>query len=113
MYICIYIAGCCDYPPPLLYIDTSISQYAVEETNEEGGGAQTAATAGETHNVAGETSLHKDKGDAASQNPQEGKVFVGGISWQTTEETLQYYFQRFGEVADVVLMRDKITGNPR
>ncbi len=75
---------------------------------------ETAITVGEANNAAGETNLNEDKqGDASSQNPQEGKVFVGGISWQTTEETLQYYFQRFGEVGDVVLMRDKITGNPR
>ncbi len=91
-----------------------ISQYVVEEANEEEGEGQAAAKEGEAHTVGVETNLNEDKGnDGASQNQQEGKVFVGGISWQTTEESLQYYFQRFGEVADVVLMRDKITGNPR
>ncbi len=96
----------------MIYI---ISQYSVEEITEEGGGGQPAATEGETQNGGGETNLNEDNSGnvGESQNPQEGKVFVGGISWQTTEESLQYYFQRFGEVADVVMMRDKITGNPR
>ncbi len=43
----------------------------------------------------------------------EGKVFVGGLSWQTTADTLRGYFQHFGELADTVLMVDKMTGQPR
>ena len=42
-----------------------------------------------------------------------GKVFVGGLSWQTTEEGLRYYFEKFGELTDVALMTDKRTGQPR
>lgn len=41
------------------------------------------------------------------------KIFVGGLSWQTTEETLRYHFEQFGEVASVEVMRDRDTGNPR
>ena len=41
------------------------------------------------------------------------KIFVGGLSWQTTEETLRYHFEQFGEVASVEVMRDRGTGNPR
>eukprot|EP00607_Mallomonas_marina_P006805 CAMPEP_0182426140 /NCGR_PEP_ID=MMETSP1167-20130531/12623_1 /TAXON_ID=2988 /ORGANISM="Mallomonas Sp, Strain CCMP3275" /LENGTH=413 /DNA_ID=CAMNT_0024607361 /DNA_START=118 /DNA_END=1359 /DNA_ORIENTATION=- len=42
-----------------------------------------------------------------------GKVFVGGLSWQTTEEGLRYYFEKFGELTDAALMTDKRTGQPR
>lgn len=42
-----------------------------------------------------------------------GKVFVGGLSWETGEESLREYFERFGEVTDCVIMRDKYTGHPR
>eukprot|EP01036_Dinobryon_divergens_P012365 gene12365-16654_t len=42
-----------------------------------------------------------------------GKVFVGGLSWQTTEEGLRYYFEKFGELCDAALMTDKRTGQPR
>lgn len=43
----------------------------------------------------------------------QGKIFIGGLSWQTTEQTLRYYFEKFGELSDVALMVDKKTGKPR
>ncbi|CAK7349326.1 unnamed protein product [Dovyalis caffra] len=43
----------------------------------------------------------------------EGKLFIGGIAWDTTEETLSDYFNQYGEVSQVVIMRDKTTGRPR
>ncbi|KAG5191623.1 hypothetical protein JKP88DRAFT_174372 [Tribonema minus] len=42
-----------------------------------------------------------------------GKIFVGGIAWQTTDSALRYYFERFGELDDIALMKDKMTGQPR
>ncbi len=41
------------------------------------------------------------------------KIFVGGLSWQTTEETLRYHFEQYGPVVSVEVMRDRETGNPR
>ena len=38
-----------------------------------------------------------------------GKLFVGGLSWQTCEEKLREYFQQFGQVDDVLIMKDPIT----
>lgn len=43
----------------------------------------------------------------------EAKIFVGGLSWQTTEETLRYHFEQYGEVKAVEVMRDRNTGDPR
>lgn len=43
----------------------------------------------------------------------QGKIFIGGLSWQTTEATLRYYFEKFGELSDVALMIDKRSGKPR
>ncbi|GAV90834.1 RRM_1 domain-containing protein/RRM_6 domain-containing protein, partial [Cephalotus follicularis] len=42
-----------------------------------------------------------------------GKLFVGGISWETTEEAFASYFSKYGEITDSVIMRDKHTGRPR
>ncbi|XP_015749315.1 PREDICTED: DAZ-associated protein 1-like [Acropora digitifera] len=42
-----------------------------------------------------------------------GKIFVGGLSHETNEESLKSYFVRFGEVTDVVVMRDPATKKPR
>lgn len=43
----------------------------------------------------------------------EGKIFIGGLSWQTTESSLRFYFEKYGELTDVALMTDKRTGQPR
>ncbi|XP_030514292.1 heterogeneous nuclear ribonucleoprotein 1-like [Rhodamnia argentea] len=42
-----------------------------------------------------------------------GKLFVGGISWDTNEDRLRDYFQNFGEVVEAVIMRDRATGRAR
>ena len=42
-----------------------------------------------------------------------GKIFIGGLSWNTSETNLKNYFERYGKVADVALMFDKKTGQPR
>eukprot|EP00322_Chrysochromulina_rotalis_P002694 CAMPEP_0115865962 /NCGR_PEP_ID=MMETSP0287-20121206/20003_1 /TAXON_ID=412157 /ORGANISM="Chrysochromulina rotalis, Strain UIO044" /LENGTH=291 /DNA_ID=CAMNT_0003320513 /DNA_START=70 /DNA_END=942 /DNA_ORIENTATION=+ len=42
-----------------------------------------------------------------------GKVFVGGLSRETTTDGLRLYFERFGEISDCVVMKDRSTGAPR
>ncbi|XP_061357012.1 heterogeneous nuclear ribonucleoprotein 1-like isoform X2 [Gastrolobium bilobum] len=43
----------------------------------------------------------------------QGKVFIGGISWDTTEEKLKEYFGNYGDVSHASVMREKNTGKPR
>ena len=38
-----------------------------------------------------------------------GKLFVGGLSWQTSADKLREYFGMFGTVTDVLIMKDPIT----
>ncbi|XP_031476074.1 glycine-rich RNA-binding protein 3, mitochondrial-like [Nymphaea colorata] len=42
-----------------------------------------------------------------------GKLFVGGIAWRTTKETFTEHFQKYGEITDSVIMKDKRTKKPR
>lgn len=42
-----------------------------------------------------------------------GKLFIGGISWDTDEDRLKEYFGTFGEVVEAVIMRDRNTGRAR
>ncbi|CAK9156831.1 unnamed protein product [Ilex paraguariensis] len=42
-----------------------------------------------------------------------GKLFIGGISWDTNEDRLKEYFQHFGEVVEAVIMKDRATGRAR
>ena len=39
----------------------------------------------------------------------EGKLFIGGIAWDTSEEI----FTQYGQVTQAVIMREKPTGRPR
>uniref|UniRef100_A0A2I3TLW5 DAZ associated protein 1 n=1 Tax=Pan troglodytes TaxID=9598 RepID=A0A2I3TLW5_PANTR len=41
------------------------------------------------------------------------KLFVGGLDWSTTQETLRSYFSQYGEVVDCVIMKDKTTNQSR
>lgn len=38
---------------------------------------------------------------------------MGGLSWETNEETMRTYFEKYGAITDCVIMRDRHTGHPR
>ncbi|XP_026742815.1 RNA-binding protein Musashi homolog Rbp6 isoform X4 [Trichoplusia ni] len=42
-----------------------------------------------------------------------GKMFVGGLSWQTSPESLRDYFSKFGEITEVMVMKDPTTRRSR
>uniref|UniRef100_A0AAQ5ZBN4 RRM domain-containing protein n=1 Tax=Amphiprion ocellaris TaxID=80972 RepID=A0AAQ5ZBN4_AMPOC len=41
------------------------------------------------------------------------KMFIGGLSWQTTQEGLKEYFCKYGEVKECMVMRDPVTKRSR
>ncbi|OAX39955.1 RNA-binding domain-containing protein [Rhizopogon vinicolor AM-OR11-026] len=41
------------------------------------------------------------------------KVYVGNLSWNTTDDTLRAAFSEFGEVTDAIVMSDRETGRSR
>ncbi len=41
------------------------------------------------------------------------KLFVGGLSWQTTGDQLRAAFERFGQVVEAVVVTDRETGRSR
>lgn len=43
----------------------------------------------------------------------QNKLFVGGISRETTEDTLKAHFVKYGAVVKAVVAKDRDTGNPR
>jgi len=55
-----------------------------------------------------------ESGPAKSSNqPVKGRVFVGGISWRTTDTELREYFGKFGEIKDCLVCKDQWTGKSR
>ena len=82
-----------------------------------GGGGNASSLVGNTSNQPQQrqqqnhqyNNTYKNK----SYNNDQSKIFVGGLSWQTTEESLQFHFEQFGPVASVDVMRDRNTGDPR
>ena len=43
----------------------------------------------------------------------QNRLFVGNLSYETTQEDLQEYFSQAGVVTSVNLMQDKVTGKSR
>ena len=50
---------------------------------------------------------------ATTESIEPGKIFVGGLSWETTQVGLKTYFEKWGEVSDCVIMQDPVTKRPR
>jgi len=44
---------------------------------------------------------------------EKGKMFVGGLSWESSQDTLQRYFSQYGDVIDCVVMKNSDTGRSR
>ncbi|XP_067011054.1 RNA-binding protein squid [Anabrus simplex] len=52
-------------------------------------------------------------GEVQGENKEERKLFVGGLSWDTTEQSLKEYFQKFGDIENINIKTDPFTGKSR
>lgn len=64
-----------------------------------------------------ETDTHEcisnNSGDQQNDPGQMSKMFIGGLSWQTTAENLRDYFSKFGEISECMVMRDPVSKRAR
>ncbi|KAF2228035.1 hypothetical protein BDZ85DRAFT_293023 [Elsinoe ampelina] len=53
--------------------------------------------------------------DRSSESGQinDCKMFIGGLNWETTDQSLRDYFSQFGEVSECTVMRDSASGRSR
>ncbi|XP_063620162.1 RNA-binding protein Musashi homolog Rbp6 isoform X2 [Cydia splendana] len=57
---------------------------------------------------------NQDAAHSPAEVPNDpGKMFVGGLSWQTSPESLRDYFSKFGEITEVMVMKDPTTRRSR
>ncbi|XP_028855897.1 RNA-binding protein Musashi homolog 2b isoform X3 [Denticeps clupeoides] len=62
--------------------------------------------------------MEGDGSQATSGSPGDsqhdpGKMFIGGLSWQTSPDSLRDYFSKFGEIRECMVMRDPTTKRSR
>lgn len=61
-------------------------------------------------------SSHQDdgKGDKQYEEPEQTrKLFIGGLDYKTSEDTLRQHFEQFGDVIDCIVMREPQTRRSR
>jgi len=58
-------------------------------------------------------SQNSQRNNASMEPEQFRKVFIGGLSYKTDDDTLKAYFEKFGELVDHVVMKDGQTGRSR
>ncbi|KAI0301887.1 hypothetical protein B0F90DRAFT_1716145 [Multifurca ochricompacta] len=88
-------------PPPIPNVPQQIPTY--QESNHE----ERGSSRGAYHGVAVE-----ERSVRPSEMKDEGKMFIGGLNWDTTDESLRKYFSQFGKVDACTIMRDS-TGRSR
>ncbi|XP_022136959.1 RNA-binding protein 1-like [Momordica charantia] len=59
--------------------------------------------------------MNKSSNRMESNNDQSRgkKIFVGGLPSDLTENEFKSYFEKFGQITDVVVMQDSVTNRPR
>lgn len=107
-------------------IDQSINNGGQGDMSQGGGGefddcpsgVDNANSAQNTSQQSGEGRDNQVQGQTASgaaitEPEQFRKVFIGGLSYKTDDETLKAYFGKYGELVDYVVMKDSQTGRSR
>ncbi|KAJ4996190.1 hypothetical protein K4K48_008930 [Colletotrichum sp. SAR 10_66] len=81
-----------------------------------GGGGATTSHAPPSNGMGAVKHEEPTYSTSTAKNPsakEDGKMFIGGLNWETTDQSLRDYFSQFGEVVECTVMRDSSTGRSR
>ena len=79
--------------------NTNMNDNQNEDTNEENGG-------NDMKNEDSNNANNANNDDDNEEPEQFRKLFIGGLDYKTTEDTLRSHFDQWGEIVDCVVMRD-------
>ncbi|EDW24145.1 GL23974 [Drosophila persimilis] len=68
---------------------------------------------GDAAGAAGSTNGSEHTSAVSNQRDDDRKLFVGGLSWETTEKELRDHFGKFGEIESINVKTDPQTGRSR
>ncbi|KMZ65114.1 hypothetical protein ZOSMA_339G00100 [Zostera marina] len=100
--------------------DEEFEEIEIEEEVDEEEEEEEEVGAGEAHEHGVVSKVDSGAGHQVNRSANvggstdsEGKIFVGGVAWETTEEVFNKHFEKYGEIIDSIIMKDRNTGKPR
>ncbi|XP_034936770.1 RNA-binding protein squid isoform X3 [Chelonus insularis] len=93
--------------------DQNFEQNGDATANESGNGGDGNVAAGDATENGQESQDDKSASDSNQESLNDRKLFVGGLSWETTDKELRDHFGAYGDIESINVKTDPNTGRSR